>query len=103
MVDDSKGHSAYAKATLLVSQKNVRPAGKQACMHNGWYMQDGQKVSQPMVFPSNHPEFPNEPKGIKAVLGKWGIFHIGLHRKCQNKCDSDQDDCFNKCILEQQP
>jgi hypothetical protein len=32
MVDNSQGHSAYAVDALLVSQMNMKPGGKQACM-----------------------------------------------------------------------
>jgi hypothetical protein len=32
MVDNSQGHSAYAEDALLVSQMNVNPGGKQACI-----------------------------------------------------------------------
>ena len=103
MVDNSQGHSAYAEDALLVSRMNVKPAGKQARMHAGWYMCNGHKVSQPMIFPSDHPEFPNEPKGIKAVLSERGIFQTRLRGKCQNKCEGDKDDCCNKRILEVQP
>ena len=53
-----------------------------------------------MVFPPDHPAFPNQPKGIKAILSECGIFHVGLRRKCQSKCDGDQDGCCNKHILE---
>ena len=53
----------------------------------------------------DHPEieFPNEPKGIKAVLSERGIFCVGLCGKCPSKCDNDQEDCCNnilQCQLE---
>ena len=101
MVDNSQGHSAYAENALLVSRMNVRPGGKQARMRNGWFLRDGQKISQPMVFPCDHPDFLNEPKGIKTVLTERGLFQSGLRGKCQ-KCDGDKDDCCNKRILELQ-
>jgi hypothetical protein len=102
MVDNSQGHSAYAEDALLVSRMNVRPGGKQARMQNGWFSHNGQKITQPMVFPSDHPHFPNKPKGMKAVLTERGLFQSGLHGKCQ-KCDGDNDACCNKHILELQP
>ncbi|KAG1781318.1 hypothetical protein EV702DRAFT_963062 [Suillus placidus] len=67
MVDNSQGHSAYSEDALLVSCMNVKPGGKQAHMRDGWFMQDGIKVIQQMVYPLDHPEFPNKPKGMKAV------------------------------------
>ncbi|KAJ8585008.1 hypothetical protein M405DRAFT_745999 [Rhizopogon salebrosus TDB-379] len=48
----------------------------------------------------DHPTFPNEPKGIKAVLTERGPFQPGLRGKCQNKCDGEN--CCNKRILERQ-
>jgi len=53
-----------------VSCMNVKPGGKQARMHDGWFMQDGEKITQPMIFSSDHPELLNKPKGIKAVLSE---------------------------------
>jgi len=102
MVDNSQGHSAYVEDALLVSRMNVQPGGMQARMQNEWFLHNGQKITQPMVFPSDHPHFPNEPKGIKAVLTECGLFQSGLCRKCQTH-DSDNDACCNKHILELQP
>jgi hypothetical protein len=82
IVDNLQSHSAYAENALLVSQMNVRSGGKQACIRNRWFLRDGQKISQPMVFLCNHPDFPNEPKGIKTVLTDHGPFQSGLHGKC---------------------
>ena len=68
MVDNSQGHSAYASDALLLSQMNVNPGGKQSLMRDGWYLHDGQKIIQPMIFPCDHPDHPNATKGIKAVM-----------------------------------
>jgi len=102
MVDNSQGHSAYAEDALLVSHMNINPGGKQAQMHDGWYLQNGKKVIQPMNFPSNHPEHPNEPKGVKAVLTERGLYQC-LRGKCKNKCESEAISCCNSRILELQP
>jgi transposase len=98
MVDNSQGHSAYVEDALLISRMNINPSGKQARMHDGWYLQNGEKIIQPMNFPPNHPEHPNEPKGVKAVLTKRGLYQR-LRGKCKNKCES----CCNSRILELQP
>ncbi|KAG2106628.1 uncharacterized protein F5147DRAFT_578923 [Suillus discolor] len=67
LIDNSQGHSAYADDALLISRMNVNPGGKQAHMKDGWFIDAGrQKVIQSMMFPSNHCDHPNEPKGIKA-------------------------------------
>ena len=104
MVDNSQGHSAYSEDALLISQMNVSPGGKQACMRNGWFIWDGQKILQPMIFPLNHPtdNFTNQLKGIKIVLAEHGIVHPGLRGKCK-KCDFESESCCLKCILENQP
>src|SRR5712672_1404099 len=68
LIDNSQGHSAYAEDALLVSHMNIKPGGKQAHMHDGWFMQDGQQISQEMCYPADHAKYPNQPKGIKAVL-----------------------------------
>ncbi|KAF8158589.1 hypothetical protein B0H34DRAFT_783015 [Crassisporium funariophilum] len=68
VIDNSQGHAAYAEDALLVSQMNLHPGGKQACMHNGCFTCDRVKVNQPMVFPPDHPEFPDQPKGMRQVI-----------------------------------
>jgi hypothetical protein len=103
MVDNSQGHSAYAEDALLMSWMNVRPDGKQAHMHDGWFMLDSHKISQSMIFPHDNPDFPNEPKVIKAILTEHRLFQPKLCRKCQNKCNGDKDACCNRCILKLQP
>ncbi|KAG2031688.1 hypothetical protein BDR03DRAFT_1015862, partial [Suillus americanus] len=55
MVNNSQGHSSYSEDTLLVSRMNVKPGGKQAHMRDGWFMRDGVKVIQQMVYPPDHP------------------------------------------------
>ena len=79
---------------------NVNPGGKQALMQDGWFIQNGSKIAQSMVYPSNHPTNPNATKGIKAVLMERGILPNHLRGKCK-KCTSDV--CCGKRILELQP
>ena len=101
MVDNSQGHSAYAKDALLTSRMNMNPGGKQACLRDGWFMCHGVKVSHQMIFPKNHPEFPDMPKGIKHVLMEQGLWKDGLHMRCKDTCTSDN--CCAKQILDNQP
>jgi hypothetical protein len=80
-------------------------------MHDGWYLQNGKKVIQQMNFPQNHPDHPNEPKGVKAVLTERGLYQC-LRGKCKNKCELEavlteqglyqhlRGKCKNKCELE---
>lgn len=74
LVDNSQGHSAYAEDALVVSCMNVKPGGKQAHMRNGWYISNGKKVTQSMVYPHDHADHPNAPKGMKAVLTERGLY-----------------------------
>ncbi|TBU56316.1 hypothetical protein BD310DRAFT_823845, partial [Dichomitus squalens] len=66
LVNNSQGHSVYAPDALRASKMNLNPGGAQPHMRDGWYLRDGEKVTQPMNFPSDHPSHPNQPKGMKA-------------------------------------
>ncbi|KIJ19771.1 hypothetical protein PAXINDRAFT_152833 [Paxillus involutus ATCC 200175] len=56
LIDNSQGHSASAEDALV---------GR---MRNGWFTQDGVRIEQPLLFPPDHPEFPDQLKGIKTIL-----------------------------------
>ena len=72
-------------------------------MCNGWFIRDGQKVWQPMIFPPDYPtDNVDQPKGIKIVLAERGIIHPGLCGKCK-KCGLELESCCLKRILENQP
>lgn len=73
LVDNSQGHTSYAPDALWISEMNMHPAGKQPQMQDGWYMHHGVKVIQPMNYPSDYPTYPNQPKGIQAVLEDCGL------------------------------
>ena len=60
-----------AKDALNVNNMNVNPGGKQAIMKSTFFGPNN--TFQSMVFPSNHPIFPNQPKGMKQVLIEIGI------------------------------
>jgi hypothetical protein len=103
MVDHSQRHAAYAPDALLVSRMNTKPGGKQARMRDGWYMRDGHRVAQPMIFPPNHPQYPDQPKGIKVVLTERGFDVRTLRSKCKGSCrDPDAIMCCCKRLLELQ-
>lgn len=74
-------------------------------MRNGWYWTDGNiKMRQEMVFPPNHPEYPNQAKGMKQVLLERGLWKSSLKMKCSDKpCETDSPDCCCRRILERQP
>lgn len=110
MVDNSQGHSAYAEDALLTSHMNMKPRGKQAVMRDGWFMCNGKKIIQPMVFPPDHPQFPGLPKGMQQVLVERGLNRRGLVMSCKKKtdglgekCPPGATDCCAKQILALQP
>jgi hypothetical protein len=116
MVDNSQGHSAYSEDALLTTRMNVNPGGKQGRLQDGWFVPhhshrgttanstaaNGTKVSQLMIYPADHPDFPDQPKGIKNVLLERGFDVQNLRGKCK-KCDADSETCCCKRILELQP
>jgi hypothetical protein len=69
-------------------------------MHDGWYIHDGQKIIQLMIYPMNHPTNTNQLKGIKAVFIECSHYQSKLQGKCESKCDAEKTDCCNKRILE---
>ena len=105
MVDNSQGHSAYSEDALLTTRMNVNPGGKQARLRDGWFvpnLESGTKVSQSMVYHTDHPSFPDQPKGIRHVLLEHGFNVQDLRGKCK-RCDPDAETCCCKRILELQP
>ena len=72
-------------------------------MCNGWYICDGVKISQSMIYPSNHSYHPDTPKDVKAILIEHGLWQQWLQGKCEKTCKPDADACCNKHILERQP
>ena len=102
MVDNSQGHCAFAEDALLVSRMNLRPGGKQAKMRNGWYSNDGVNIIQTMIFPPDHPDHLDKPKGMKQVLVERGLWDNKLNMHCKS-CPDDATTCCAKRILELQP
>ena len=80
---------------------NLWPGRKQANMHDGWFIRDGMKVTQSTSFGQEHPEFPNQPKGMKVILEEHGLWRVGLVMKCKDACTSDT--CCACCIIKCQP
>ena len=58
-----------------------------------------------MVFPPNHPTFPNQPKGMKAVLQEHSLCCSGMLLICQDetKCEPTATTCCATRVLEHQP
>lgn len=56
-----------------------------------------------MVFPKDHPELPDEPKGMKQVLLECGLWNEKLTMKCcQGKCAVGAINCCAKWLFELQ-
>jgi hypothetical protein len=79
--DNSTNHGAMAKDALNVNNMNVNPGGKQAVMKSTFF--GSNNTFQSMVFPSNHPIFSNQPKGMKQILIERGLWYDGLIGHCQ--------------------
>jgi hypothetical protein len=81
---------------------NLRPGGKQAYMRDGWYIRNGQKITQSMVFPADHPVYPGLPKGMKEVIKERGLWPArGVSMECRI-CDPDSENCCATRILQRQ-
>jgi transposase len=56
-----------------------------------------------MTFPADHPEYPNQPKGMKQVLQERDLWIDNLLMKCRDKCPVGSNSCCAKRLLERQP
>ena len=74
-------------------------------VRDGWFMHNGCKISHSMVLPIDHPTNPDQPKGIKQVLSKQGLWRQGLLLDCKKPkiCSVDSIDCCTWRLLSQQP
>ena len=79
----------------------MHPGGMQAQMQDGWFICDGERIIQSMVFLPDHPTYSDQPKGIWQVLVERGIFSNKLCMQCKDDCTSNS--CCAKHILELQP
>jgi transposase len=56
-----------------------------------------------MSYPADHAKYPNQPKGITAVLIERNLYQAWLRGKCEKKCNQDVVACCNKHIMKLQP
>jgi len=77
-------------------------------MHPTYFGQNN--TSQSMIFPSDHPTYPNQPKGMRQILierGLWKDGLIGDCKLCKGKntkvIDLQRVDCYMRHILSLQP
>ncbi|RGB23939.1 hypothetical protein C1646_773791 [Rhizophagus diaphanus] len=99
--DNSTNHGAMVKDVLNVNNMNVNPGEKQARMRSTYFGPN--KTFQSMIFPSNHPTFSNQPKGMKQVLIERNLWYeglIGYYQLCKLKIeDIIRTDCCMHRIL----
>lgn len=83
---------------------NLNPGGKVPYLQDGWFIHNSVQVSQPMVFPPNHPTFPDQPKGIKVVLAEHSLWHHRMLLICwDSKCNPTLISCCATWTLKHQP
>ena len=73
-------HEAMADNALYAQHINLNSGRWQPVMKDTIF--GSENTLQSMVFPSNHPKYPNQPKGIKQVLIERGLWYDGLHLNC---------------------
>jgi hypothetical protein len=68
------------------------------------------KSSKEMCFPTNHPEFPGQPKRMYHALTEQGLWKNGLVMQCKKSKDGSggkfkpgATNCCAKCILDLWP
>ena len=69
--DNSTNHGAMADNALCAQHMNLNSGERQPVMKNTVF--GPENTLQSMVFPSNHPKYLNQPKGIKQVLIERGL------------------------------
>ena len=77
--DQSSAHQAFAPDALFARNMNVNPGGKQPAMHSTHIPQNNPNPVlrgqiQIMVYGPDHPDYPNQPKGMEAVLREHGLY-----------------------------
>ena len=77
--DQSSAHQAFAPDALIARNMNVNPGGKQPALHLTHIPHNNPNPdlcgkSQTMVYGPDHPECPNQPKGMEVVLKERGLY-----------------------------
>jgi hypothetical protein len=80
-------------------------------MRDGWYEvkdADGsvRKITQPLYFPDNHPQFPGWFKGMEQIIRERSLWPASnkLNAECKGfKCPDNQLDCCCRRVLFNQP
>ena len=87
IVNNSQGHSTYGKDALVATYTNINPGGNQPWMHDTWFIQDGEKITQTMVYPPSHPSIPTcQRKSRQFSLSMASIKVICMGNVPENVC-----------------
>ena len=85
---------------------NLGPGGAQRKLRDGWYISNGQRISQPLVYSADHDKHPGKAKGVVAVLKERGVWPTNRDRfliKCTGGCPVDGSNCCASRLLSIQP
>lgn len=103
--DQSSAHQAFAPNALVAQNMNINPGGKQPALHSTRIPHHNPNPGlrgrvQSMVYGSDHPDHPDQPKGMEAVLKERGLYNqldkgrgnkpVGVCVTCrlsETKCD----------------
>lgn len=101
LFDNATSHASFAIDALSANAVALRPGGKQPKMRDGYWGPNRQRQS--MVFPPDHPQYPDQPKGARAILEERGLWRPNLHLDCKTKnavCEGET--CCARRILANQ-
>ena len=86
LFDNATSHLVYAKDALQAKDMNKVIGGQQAQLRNGWFIDNGVVINQPMSFQG--PDGKWIQKGIQKVLEERGFWPTkGLKLECtKSKC-----------------
>lgn len=88
LFDNATSHSVYAKDALQAKDMNKGTRGQQAQLRNGWFIDNGVVINQPMNF--QRPDGKWIQKRIQKVLEERGLWPAkGLKLECT------KPKCFN--------
>ena len=66
IMDQSRIHTKKSETSLNARAMNMLPGGRQPFLRSGWFMKDGYRVTQEMIF-STGP-YSGQQKGLRAVV-----------------------------------
>ena len=99
LFNNATSHSCFAPGALRAKRMNLSPRGDQAYMRNTTFIDpiSGTHKKQSMVFPAAHEKFPNQPKGLREVLKKRGLWRNRLRLDCKDKQFGNCKEIDKKC------